>query len=650
MPSAAIKKRRKKQRQSERLRLVTKKNGPQAVLAAAPATKPHDLLNLRAAPFILLVFITSLVFYQALHNPFANYDDPDYVIENESIHHGLSLSTLKWAFTSISHANWHPLTWISHTLDWRLFGPDAWGHHLTSLLLHVANVLLLFFLLDRITGQKLRSLAVAGLFAIHPINVESVVWISERKNVLSMLFFLLTLVAYAYFAQRPTILRYLLVAFTFALGLASKPMLVTVPFILLLIDYWPLQRVHGRTLPSEAFPVPQAPPWRLILEKLPLLLFSVADSVVTMIAQKGATALRPVAKFPLKDRIENAIISYTDYLWKLLWPAKLAIFYQHPSGHLKLWLVAVCALLLAGVSIWIWREPSRPYLVTGWCWFLGTLVPVIGLIQVGDQGMADRYMYLPAIGIFIMAVWGLAELGGRIPEKMRAYALAGVAVVLLAYSTVSMAQVRVWRSTTSLWTRVLEVNENNATAEVIVGSDILTNAQAEGRQYSDAALVHFQNALKIDPKNSEALLNVGADLQARGKVHEALEEYKLALQYADDAVIKYRIFSDIGSAYEDLKDFNTARDYYRQALAMGHGRDTTAFVGFARTFTDEQIQQVKKTLASKPDAPTYFQLGQLEEAAAYSSDAAASYQQALALDPNLEAAKSALIRLNRTAR
>ena len=649
MPSAALKRRRKKERQADRLRL-TRKDGVQAAPAPAPATQAQDLWKLRAAPFILLAVVTSFVFYQALHNPFANYDDPDYVIENDSIHHGLSLSTLKWAFTSISHANWHPLTWISHSLDWRLFGPDAWGHHLTSLLLHVANVLLLFFLLDRTTGQKLRSLVVAGLFAVHPINVESVVWISERKNVLCMLFFLLTLLAYAYFAQRPTILRYLLVAFAFMLGLASKPMLVTVPFVLLLMDYWPLQRIRGWTPPAEAFPVPQAPPWRLILEKVPLLLFSVADSIVTLIAQKSATALRPVAKFPLKDRIANAVISYADYLWKLLWPAKLAIFYQHPAGHLKLWLVALCALLLAGVSVWVWRERSHPYLITGWFWFLGTLIPVIGLIQVGDQGMADRYMYLPAIGIFVMAVWGLAELGGRIPRKMLSYAQAGFAVVFLSYSIASVAQVRVWRTTTSLWTRVLEVNKNNATAEVIVGSDILTNAQAEGRQYSDEALVHFQNALKIDPKNSEALLNVGADLQSRGKVREALEQYKVALEYADDAVIKYRIFTDMGSAYEDLKDFESARDYYRQALAMGHGRDSTAFVGFARTFTDEQIQQVKKSLANKPDAPTYFQLGQLQEAGAYNSDAVASYQQALVLDPNLDGAKSALVRLSRTVR
>jgi protein O-mannosyl-transferase len=660
MPTANAIKKRKKQRRQAAKQLTPKPQlvpqqrptiQPQAVqpeVATAPVDDSLDFRNLRAAPAILLAFITLAVFYQALHHPFANYDDADYVLENTHIHKGLTFETLKWALTSTERANWHPITWLSHAVDWKLFGADPAGHHLTSLLFHIANVLLLYFFLDRITHAKLRSLAVAALFAIHPLNVESVVWIAERKNVLCMLFFLLTLFAYSSYARQPNLWRYLLVALGLALGLASKPMLVTVPLVLLLVDFWPLQRVQGWTQPSSTFPVPQAPLWRLVLEKLPLLALSAADSVITMIAQRQVNAVRGVTTYSLKDRLGNAILSYADYLWKLIWPSHLAVFYPHPAGHLKLWEVVLCGLFLAAASYLVWRERSRPYLLMGWCWFLGTLVPVIGLVQVGDQGMANRYMYLPAIGVFIMAVWGLGELIERIPKRLHSYVGAAVAVAMVVYAVVAVAQVRTWRDNLSLWSQVLRVDGNNASAEDVVGSEILVNATNQGLAYSAEAQVHFQHAVQINPKDSVAILNIGADYLAHGKLQESLQKFQLALQYANDPIIKYRTLTNMGSAYERLADMDTSRKYFRQAMAVGVKDDPTAFVGFARTFTDEQIAKLKKTLPEHPtaaDAPSYVKLGQLQEAGNYDDDAKLSYQHALTLDANFVAARTALDKL-----
>jgi tetratricopeptide (TPR) repeat protein len=609
----------------------------------ADRARSASLLQTRLALTILLSSFTFSLYFPALHNPFSNYDDADYVVENANVHQGLILPTLRWALTSTEHANWHPLTWISHAADWQLFGADATGHHLTSLLLHIANVVLLFFFLDRVTRARLRSLAVAALFAVHPLNVESVVWVAERKNVLCMLFFLLTLFAYSSYARRPTVGRYLLVALGLALGLAAKPMLVTVPFVLLLLDFWPLQRIQGWTQPSLTFPAPQASLWRLALEKLPLLAMSAADSAVTMIAQNKGNALRPIARYALPDRVGNAIISYVDYVWKLVWPERLAVFYPHPAGHLRFWRVALCAVLLITASVWVWRQRSRrPYLLAGWCWFLGTLVPVIGLIQVGDQAMANRYVYLPAIGFFIAVVWGLAEPVERVPIRLRSFGVAAAGVALVLLSVLTMRQILTWRSSYDLWTQVLAVDKNNAAAEDVVGSEILMKAMNQGLPYSDEAMVHFQNALRIDPKDGEALLNIGADLQAHGHLPEALQKYQPALQYATDPIIKYRVLTNMASVFEKLGDLGTSRGYYRDALALGVKEDATAFVGFARTFTDDQIASLNKTLNSHPTAEGYWKLGQLQESGGYNDDAKASYHHALQLDPNSAAARESL--------
>jgi protein O-mannosyl-transferase len=636
-------------RRRNRLRPTPKQEPALHLIAEKTALAPEEsafFWKLRVAPAILLTLVTLGIYFQVIHYSFTNYDDGEYVVDNLSIHQGISPATLRWAITSTEHANWHPVTWMSHALDWQLFGGDPSGHHLMSLLLHVLNVLLLFFFLARVTGSELRSLFVAALFAVHPINVESVAWVAERKNVLCTLFFLLALIAYSWYARHPKLVHYLVVAVLFAFALGAKSMVVTFPFVLLLLDFWPLQRIKDWSPPSTVFPAKQFAAWKIALEKLPLLVLSGADSVATLIAQNKASAIKSVTTFPLSARLTNGIVSYAAYLWKAVWPTRLAVFYPHFAGRVAAWQVLFCGLLLAGISAWVWRERARPYLIMGWCWFLGMMVPVIGLIQVGDQGMADRYAYLPLIGIFVAAVWGLGDLVDNARAGIRRSAAVAAGLVLVVFSIMAWRQARTWRTPLDLWTQALVADPNNSVAEDVVGSEILMGALNHGQTYSSAAQVHFQNAVRINPKDSEALLNIGADLQAHGRVPEAIEKYKAALQYVQDASLEGRILTDLGSAYERIPDFVTAREYYRQALKLGLKDDPTAFVGFARTYTDEQIAEQTRTLTAEPTAPGYWKLGQLQESGGYNEEAKASYQHALLIDSQFKAARSALEHLS----
>jgi tetratricopeptide (TPR) repeat protein len=644
MPTANLTKHRKNRqqrtpKQSSKLRFVSE-NVPVPRLKEA-----GSFSKFRIAPAILLMLMTFGIYSQVIHQPFSNYDDGEYVSNNPNVQNGITRATVRWAMTSTEHANWHPLTWISHALDWQLFGNNPSGHHAMSLLQHSVNVVLLFFLLARMTGSTVRSLIVAALFAVHPINVESVAWIAERKNVLCTLCFLLAIAAYSQYARRPNVIRYLLVALLFAFALSAKPMVVTFPFVLLLLDFWPLQRIKNWIQPSSKFPAPQFPAWKIALEKLPLLVMSAADSVVTVLAQNKADAIKSVTKFSLSGRLANAIVSYVSYLWKAIWPLHLAVFYPYFAGRLALWKVLLCGLFLSAISLWVWRERARPYLMVGWCWFLGMMVPVIGLIQVGDQGMADRYAYLPLIGIFLAAVWGLADLSQNGGRRLGRFASVAAGTVLIFFSVLAWRQVRTWQTPYDLWSQALAVEPNNSIAEDVAGSEVLMGALNKGLPVSSEAQLHFQKALKIDPKDSDALLNIGADLQARGQIQEAIADYRAALQNAVDRSLKLRILSDLGSAYERLQDIPTARQYYKQALDLGPKNDPIAFAGFARTFTDEQILDLTRTLDSHPTADGYFKLGQLQEAAGDDQSAITSYTHALRMDSKLAAARSALNRL-----
>ena len=379
---------------------------------------------------LLLILGTIVVYIPALHNGFVNYDDPDYVTANLHVRQGLSWSNIRWAFTATVQANWHPLTWISHMIDVQFFGMNPTGHHAVSVLLHAINVVLLFFLLARTTGYTLRSAAVAAIFAVHPLNVESVAWIAERKSLLCMLFFLLALLAYGWYVRKPGIGRYLCVGFLFAMGLMAKPMVVTFPFVLLLFDYWPLQRLKEGQI---TFP-------KLLIEKIPLFALSAASAMITVIAQHGAGALGITAALPLSFRIKNAIYSYLIYIFKGIWPSRLAVFYPHPENTLALWKVLLAALVLLAITVLVWHFRRYKYLLAGWLWYLGTMVPVIGIVQVGRQAMADRYAYVPFIGLFVMAVWLIAELFARIRLSLPAAAVIGVAV-LSSYAAASYIQI-----------------------------------------------------------------------------------------------------------------------------------------------------------------------------------------------------------------
>ena len=512
---------------------------------------------------LLLAAATFALYSRAIGHPFIfNYDDDTYVINNAHVKAGLTWETVRWALTSTESANWHPVTWLSHALDCVLYGLNPHGHHVTNVLFHVLNVVLLFLLLVRATGAAGRSFLVAALFAVHPFNVESVAWIAERKNVLSTFFFLLTLGAYGWYALKPSIKRYLAVAALFVLALASKPMVVTLPCVLLLLDYWPLRRIRGWSQfnPDAAFPVPQAPFSRLVVEKLPLLALSAADCAVTFFAQRSGGAMRLV--LPLGVRLENAIYAYAMYVWKAFWPAWLAVFYPHPGATLAVWRLALAALFLVAVSalVW-WQRAVRPYLIVGWLWFLGTLVPVIGLVQVGEQAIADRYAYVPLIGIFVVAVWGAADLADSRQLSFRSRAKAA-AIVLAIFSLFTIDQLRYWRSAVDLWAHAVDVTKNSFLGEEDLGAALLaTDRYAE-------ALPHFQKAVKMRPSDPGPHLNLAGDLALSDRPREAVLEYEAAIPLTSDPDMRLSAYTTLGRLYSNLGEYAKARTSYQEALRI----------------------------------------------------------------------------------
>ena len=409
--------------------------------------KPDSSARLIAIAAVLLA-LTLLIYLPVRSFDFVNYDDPDYVTNNPHVRSGITADSVAWALTSQDAGNWHPLTWLSHMLDCRLFDLNGGGHHLTNLALHALNSLLLFWLLWRLTGALWRSAWVALLFALHPLHVESVAWVAERKDVLSAAFFFLTILAYIRFVERRTPIRYLAVLLAFCLGLMAKSMLVTLPFVLLLLDVWPLQRS-----PKTA--------WRpLLLEKVPLFVISLAASVLTFLAQRHAGAVTGVDSIPILARLGNACISYLTYLFETVWPAGLAAFYPLPVKLPAVQAIAAAAAVLA-LSVLAWRSVrSRPYLFVGWFWYLGILVPVIGLVQVGSQAHADRYTYLPLIGIFVVAAWSLASIVERWPRTQAIVTALAIASAAACAATTSR-QLPYWQNTATLFNHALDVNSEN---------------------------------------------------------------------------------------------------------------------------------------------------------------------------------------------
>jgi protein O-mannosyl-transferase len=588
---------------------------------------------------ILLAAITFTVYLRALTNPFVNYDDQGYVVENSQVQQGLTLATLRWALTSTDATNWHPLTWLSHAADCQIFGLNPEGHHLTSVLLHVCNVVLLFLLLAQVTGSVSKSVAVAALFAVHPINVESVAWIAERKNVLCMFFVLLTLGAYGWYARKPRVGRYLAVVGLFILALAAKPMAVTLPFALLLLDFWPLGRVSSPQTASEVFPVPRMRFGRLVLEKLPLVLLSAASCAVTLFAQKAAVATNE--HVPLFVRLVNACYAYSMYVAKAFWPFGLASFYPYEGYRLSVWKFALCAFFLIAVTAWTWSKRARTYLPTGWFWFLGTLVPMIGLVQVGDQAMADRYAYLPMIGIFVMVVWGVADFAEKQqidPRLLRG----GAVVVLVMLSFLTWRQIGYWRSSRDLWTHALQVTKDNYMAEDYVGSALLVeNYEATGQRHLDEALVHFQNAVRINPHDAISHLNLGADMHEHGQLREAIEQYQTVLTLTQDPHLVAKCFIDLGAAFQQLGEYAASEQYFREAQKMEPDNDVI-LLDLGKLAMARRARELAAAAAANPTPGAYLQVGQLQQAAGMIPDARQSYATALKLNPKFIEAQKAL--------
>jgi protein O-mannosyl-transferase len=533
---------------------------PGEQINSRPASPP---LTSGARPYVcalLLIVLSIGLYYPVKTHPFVNYDDNVYVTENTHVQNGLTWDTVSWAFVSYDAGNWHPVTWLSHALDYQIYDQDPAGHHQTSMLLHALNAVLLFWVLWRATGYAGRSFVVAALFAVHPINVEPVVWISERKTLLSMMFFLLALGAYRWYVGKPKTGRYIVVAALFALGLMAKPQIITFPFVLLLWDYWPLQRMSVAKQRTDSSFSQQS--FRaLVMEKLPLFAIAAASAVMTMKAQRSSGAVLSLAATPLSIRLSNAIVSYVKYIGKAFWPINLAPMYPHPGDSLRAWQVYGALLILLTITMLIAERTSRRYLLVGWLWFLGTMVPMIGIVQVGRQALADRYAYLPLLGIFIMICWGVAD---WVEETHLPSALLPVAsaVVIVALAFVARRQIGYWSDNITLWTHTIEVTTPNYIAQDDLGGALLD------RKRMDEAIGHFREAAEIHPVDPVSNFNIGFYDQQHGDLDEAILQYKKAIILTTSSSLKIKALTNMGLAYRDLGDPDKARECFDAAKAM----------------------------------------------------------------------------------
>ncbi len=494
---------------------------------------------------LALVVSVFAIYWQIGGHEFLNYDDLAYVVDNPHVNSGLTWGNVKWAFARSHSSNWHPATWISHMIDCEIFGGEPRGHHMVNVAIHALNAVLLFLALRIMTGSLWRCLVVAALFALHPLRVESVAWLAERKDLLCGLFWMLSLLAYAMYVKRSSIAWYLVVLASFTLGLLSKPMIVTLPFVLLLLDIWPLgrKRLH-------------------LLEKVPMLLLSAASAVITVLSQGSAGALYHI---PLTSRLANAVLSYMAYLWKTAWPVRLSVFYPHPvdlhppGDTTWLWLAAAAAAVLLAVTFFLCRlRGRRPYVMVGWLWFLGTLVPVLGLVQVGRQAYADRYTYLPLIGICVAVVWALAELGARWRGWRTALSVATVAV-LLVFMSLGRAQAARWRTSVTLFEHALKVTESNVLAHYNLGTAYLKMGEPA------RALPHLEAAVGILPEFADGHANLGAALLKLGRPTDAASHLSLALRYQPDNVEAHFNLGNLRLAERKL---DSAARHYLEALRI----------------------------------------------------------------------------------
>ncbi|MGD0746000.1 MAG: tetratricopeptide repeat protein, partial [Verrucomicrobiota bacterium] len=570
---------------------------------------------------LLLAAITFAVFGQTVYHEFVNFDDNLYVYENAQVARGLTLKGIAQAFTHSGDDYWNPLTTTSHMLDCQLYGLNPGGHHLTNVLFDTAAVILLFLALRRMTGSLWRSAFVAAVFAIHPLRVESVAWVSERKDVLSGVFFMLTIGAYVRYARRPwSPARYGLVLLLFALGLMSKPMLVTLPLVLLLLDYWPLKRLSQ---PGGRFV-----PWRLIVEKVPLLALSGAAGVATLSAQ--TTSLQSFEPISLPLRIGNALISYVTYLGQMFWPSDLAAFYPLMAGGVGVLKVVLSLAVLAGIStsVFVLRR-HRPYLLTGWLWYLIMLVPVIGNVQMGGQARADHHTYLPQIGLYLMLTWAAAELCAG--WRHRRMVLGGCAtIILMALVFCGRAQTAYWRNSESLWTHALACTSDNSLAHNNLGLALFQKGAVH------EAIAHFQKALEIAPNYALAHNNLGIALVQMGSMDEAITHYLKALQIDPDSASAH---NNLGTALVQKGSVDEAIAHFQKVLqitpdfAEAHINLGSALL--QKGEVDEAIVQYQEAVQIKPDSSlAHHNLGNALLQKGAVDEAIVQYQEALEIKPD----------------
>jgi protein O-mannosyl-transferase len=515
-----------------------------------PVQSPRDRTLVRIIA-IGLVLLTLAVYWRVLGNGFVNIDDDEYVTSNAHVLHGVTAKAVAWSLTAVHSSNWHPLTWMSHMLDWQLYRLNPVGHHATNLLFHILNVLLLFLLLNWMTGRVWRSAFVAALFAVHPLHVESVAWVAERKDVLSTMFWLLTMLAYYWYTLKPEIKRYALVCILFALGLMAKPMLVTLPIVLILMDYWPLGR-------AETFDT--ATIRRLVVEKLPLFALTALSCVVTFLAQRKGGAVGSLERFPFSVRVENALVSYIAYLGKMIWPAKLAVLYPFPSNVPALAVIGAITALIVITVVAIRNERARPYLAMGWLWYLVTLIPVIGIVQVGNQAMADRYTYVPLIGIFIAIAWALPELLSDKSSVGRVAFVGLASVSLVVMSFLTFVQVGYWRNSITLFRHTLA---STSYSNYIAHGSLAAGLLAVGKM--DEAVKEARITVELAPHAARPHDKLGAMLAMQGKISEGMEQCKKALEL--DPKLSDAHY-DLGAMLHKSGDIAGAIKEYEEALRL----------------------------------------------------------------------------------
>jgi Flp pilus assembly protein TadD len=563
--------------------------------------------------YFILAASALLVFWQVRNFDFANYDDNVYVFENQHVLNGITGDGIIWSFATDYASNWHPLTWLSLMLDCQLFGPSPGWMHLMNLFFHLANTLLLFAVLKKMTGSLWPSAFVAAVFALHPMHVESVVWITERKDVLSTFFLFLTMWAYVRYVEKIKFKWYLAAIALFILGLMAKPMLVTLPFLLLLLDYWPLNRLMPQTITAAAHrrgksaPASDNPPtlYRIIIEKIPFFILASISSAVTFLIQRSGGAVVDAASFPLYNRFANALLSYVRYIAKMFWPRNLTVFYPFNAASIPFWQVAICALLLLVISVLVvYLGRNQRYLTLGWFWFVGTLIPVIGIVRVGSQAYADRYTYIPYIGLFIMLAWLGPQLLSNQPQRKTVLSLSMI-LSLVSLGICAYRQVSYWNNNVTLFSHAIEVTQNNWLAYNNLG------AAYSGLGRDSEAIDACQRAIKIRPDCAEAYNNLGNAYSNLSRYSEAIDAFNRAIEIKPDYA---KAYNNLGVAYGGLGRYQQEIEVYQQAIkirpdyAQAYNNLGAAYTNLGRY--SEAIDAYQQAIKIRPDyAEAHYNLG-----------------------------------------